>query len=485
MRHFSLFDGMDDGMKKQAADDQFYTIDLGTESALLGLFDVLGWVSRNVKPGDPEGPDPQVIRELTDYVNDLYSSEDFVLRVDFGQLEQIRQAFDAFMGYAGQFEDREEFESLNSDVKVDDILEAEEVLDAATAATMDPSSNKGLEDIPTMEKNPEDLAEGEIPVNVKETCPSCGGVNTFSTVDEFGEVRCDNCGALDPRDAEWENPIPEGPSPVAPVTPAAKNKAQACPICGQNTINPKTNQCTACEWDGDNACPECKNDQSLQSDENGYRSCTNCGWMEENIQQRVELENQYELPAVEHPLGPHTGAEESIDLYGTGNCESCGAALGEDGTCKNWMVHQSESHPCPQCGIPFDTFYCPNCNYFRSSWPGKKDNSAEQLQQAFDAPTTEHPLGDHVGANEEGLPEEPEREFYTSGRFVNTNPDRFGPKQWGVIVDPASGQRPPEPGDWAEITQKTKSYARPVPITLVDQVGSQSWTFKNGHHPSI
>lgn len=72
-----------------------------------------------------------------------------------------------------------------------------------------------------------------------------------------------------------------------------------------------------------------------------------------------------------------------------------------------------------------------------------------------------------------------EREFYQSGGFVK-GPDG----RWLVYVNPAGGQRPPESGDWAEIVQRTKSFNRPVPVTLVAEVGDGAWTFRNGHHQS-
>jgi len=67
------------------------------------------------------------------------------------------------------------------------------------------------------------------------------------------------------------------------------------------------------------------------------------------------------------------------------------------------------------------------------------------------------------------------REFYQSGGFTK------GPNGWLVYVNPAGGQRPPQSGDWAEIIQRTKSFTRPVPVTLVEDQGG-AWTFKNGHH---
>lgn len=71
-----------------------------------------------------------------------------------------------------------------------------------------------------------------------------------------------------------------------------------------------------------------------------------------------------------------------------------------------------------------------------------------------------------------------DKELYTSGGFTK------GPDSWLVYVNPASGQRPPQPGDWAQIIQRTKHFNRPVPVTLVDDMGG-AWTFKNGHHPDI
>jgi len=446
MRHFSLFDGMDDGMKKQAADDQFYTINLGTESALLGLFDVLGWVSRNVRPGDFEGPDPQVIRELTDYVNDLYSSEDFVLRVDFGQLEQIRRAFYSFMKYAGQFEDREEFESLNSDVKVDDILEAEEAL---MMAQMDSSSNKGLEDIPTMEKNPEDLKEGELPTNIKEVCPSCGQGNTFSTVDEFGEVRCDNCGALDPNNM------------------------------------------------GD-ICPECSNENSITIDEFGERRCNNCGWAEEREHDVPEgpssippvtpaaknnvdpLEQAYNAPSAEHPLGPHTGAEEqSQGGTETYNGKIINAQKGWSAPAI-WAVRITKADG-QRDPVPGDKASVTSVNnpkpkmvtltQHRGGMQWDFQNDFNQFQEQIQNTRADEPVA--ATSDESG------REFYSSGGFT-----KGVDGSWLVYVRPAAGQRAPEPGDWAEVIQKSRSYTRPVPVTLVEDAGG-AWVFKNGHHPDI
>lgn len=370
---------MGDGFEKKAADDNYFTIDLGTESALLGVMDVLTWAKKN----NPE----EDITELSEYLNNLYSSEDYVLRINAAQFAQIRNAFYHFMNMVEEFPDQETFELVYPDFEIEDIWEAE---DALMNAELEPSSGKGLEDIPTMEKNPEDLKEGEIPVNVKETCPNCGGVNTFSTVDEFGEVRCDECGALDPRDEEWEDPE----MALEPIL------FSNCPQCGVDAVNPTYKECENCGWDQDNACPECFNDRSVTIDEFGSKRCNNCGWAEEP---------EYPAPSSNAPgvLPPLTDA----------------------------------------------------------------GNKIKSLEDAYNAPAVEHPLGPHTGA------EEGQQELYTSGRFVKDG-DR-----WFVAVRPAAGQREPMSGDHATIQQKSKAFNRPVPVTLVDDMGGV-WTFKNGHHPA-
>jgi ssDNA-binding Zn-finger/Zn-ribbon topoisomerase 1 len=262
--------------------------------------------------------------------------------------------------------DQEAFADEYRDLVFDDIQAARESL---SGAIPNYSSMEGLEDIPTMEKNPEDLAEGETPAVVHETCPNCGGSNTFSTVDEFGEVRCDECGALDPRDEEWENPIAEGPSSVPPATNAGKELAAGnCPKCGSLTT------------------PSVLDPSVLV--------CSNCGWDGEQL--------------------PHL-SEQSEEIQG--------------------------------------------------------------LEQSFNAPSVEHPLGPHTGSEEEL-----EQELYTSGRFVNLAKWPSNPV-WGVEVAPAAGQRDPMPGDLATIQQKSKAFNRPVPVTLVEDMGG-AWTFKNGHHPA-
>ena len=528
MRHFSLFDDMGDGFEKKAADDNYFTIDLGSESALLGLMDVLTWTRDNGKDD---------VEELSNYLNDLYSASDYTLRLNAAQFAQIRNAFYNFMNDIQQFESRGEFEEAYPDFEIEDIWEAE---DRLIEAEMEPSSGKGLEDIPTMEKNPEDLAEGEVPAIALEPQPQA-----------------------QPENASFES----------------------CPMCGEKAIDPMYGECENCGWNRDNACPECRDDRSITVDEFGSARCNNCGWGEEDehpvpgMNQSIpgalppltdagkkikSLEDAFAAPPVEHPLGPHTGGqpeEEKIDLYGTGNCESCGAALGKDGECFNWMKHQPEKHPCPQCGTPFDTFYCPNCQHFRASWPGKKDDSAAKLEEAFNAPDAEHPLGPHTGAEEESgvetygpecvefynnqhgwsapaiwsiritpaegqrdpqpgdiaqskkygqirnmiltnqlengswefkndysgrfaseeSPEESKQELYTSGRYVKCEAAKSG---WVVDIFPAGGQRPPKVGDLATIQQKTKrGFNRPVPLTLTADLGV-GWEFINGHHPA-
>jgi len=376
MRHFSLFDGMDDGFKKKAEDDydfnrknMYYTIDAGPDG-IGGFLDLITWVRRNedilrMMPATRSSiPSPQEIEDLTDYLNDLWSDDDNVLRINGEQLSNLRMLSKMFTAIEEE-PDQEAFADEYRDLVFDDIQAARESL---SGAIPNYSSMEGLEDIPTMEKNPEDLAEGETPAVVHETCPNCGGSNTFSTVDEFGEVRCDECGALDPRDEEWEDLISEGPSPVPPATNAGKELAAGnCPKCGFSTtpsvLDPSVLVCSNCGWDG----------------------------------------NQL----------PHLG-EQSQEI--------------------------------------------------------------QNLEQSFNAPSAEHPLGPHTGADEGG------QELYTSGRFVNLAKWPSNPV-WGVEVNPAAGQRDPMPGDLATIQQKSKAFNRPVPVTLVEDMGG-AWTFKNGHHPA-
>jgi len=382
MRHFSLFDDMGDGFKKKTADDNFFTIDLGNEGALLGLMDVLTWARDNTEEN---------VEKLAEYLNDLYSAEDYILRINASQFAQIRNAFYNFMNYIEQFPSRDEFEAMYPDFEIEDIWDAEEAL--MMASSMESSSGKGLEDIPTMEKNPEDLAPGETPTVSNETCPKCHAVNTFSTVDEFGEIRCDNCGYADPA----RNPKPQ----AQPEDEGFEN----CPMCGVNGVDPTYQECENCGWDQTNACPDCFNDRSITVDEFGSKRCNNCGWSEEP---------EHPVPGSDAPgvLPPLSDAAKKI----------------------------------------------------------------KSLEDAFAAPSVEHPLGPHTGAEEGG------QELYTSGRFVNLAKWPSNPV-WGVEVAPAAGQRDPMPGDLATIQQKSKAFNRPVPVTLVEDMGG-AWTFKNGHHPA-
>ena len=111
--------------------------------------------------------------------------------------------------------------------------------------------------------------------------------------------------------------------------------------------------------------------------------------------------------------------------------------------------------------------------------PATPAGQANMLQKQFDMPAVEHPLGPDEGFNPRKGSEEESQEFYTSGSFVK-GPDG----RWLVAINPSGGQREPMPGDWAEIVQRTKSFNRPVPLTLVEDMGG-AWSFKNGHHPSI
>ena len=331
-----------------AADDNYFTIDLGRQSALLGLIDVLNWAKRNMEDID--------VTELSDYVNDLYSADDFILRLNASQFSQIRDAFYNFMNAIEELDSREEFEEVYPDFELEDIWEAE---DKIMGAEMEPSSGKGLEDIPTMEKNPEDLKEGEVPTIAPE-----------------------------PQDEPEDNGLED------------------CPQCGlKDAVDPTYQECENCGWDKTNACPDCLNDRSITIDEFGSKRCNNCGWAE-------ELEHPAPGPDTPGVLPPLTDAAKKI----------------------------------------------------------------QSLEDVFAAPSVEHPLGPHTGAEEGG------QELYTSGRFVNLAKWPSNPV-WGVEINPAAGQRDPMPGDLATIQQKSKAFNRPVPVTLVNDMGG-AWTFKNGHHPA-
>jgi len=306
MRHFSLFDDMDDGFKKKAdevddydrgRENMYYTVDLGDEDTVKGFLDLFTWVKRNEKllrmMPETRGrmPDVMDLEELLDYFVHLDETGDTVLRINGLQLGNLRSLFSVFE-IDGQGDDPEEFDEEYPDLFLEDIEKARGSL---SGILPERSSRGGLEDIPTMEKNPENLAEGEIPAVVHETCPNCGGSNTFSTVDEFGEVRCDECGALDPRDAEWKNPIAEGPSSVPPATNAGQALAAGnCPKCGSPTtpsvLDPSVLVCSNCGWDGEQLPHLSEQSEEIQG-----------------------LEQSFNAPSVEHPLGPHTGSEEELE----------------------------------------------------------------------------------------------------------------------------------------------------------------------------
>jgi len=334
MRHFSLFDGMDDGFKKKAdevddydrgRENMYYTVDLGDEDTVKGFLDLFTWVKRNEKllrmMPETRGrmPDVMDLEELLDYFVHLDETGDTVLRINGLQLGNLRSLFSVFE-IDGQGDDPEEFDEEYPDLFLEDIEKAKGSL---SGILPERSSRGGLEDIPTMEKNPEDPTP---------TTPSATG-------------------------------------PLPPATNAGKALAAGnCPKCGSSTT------------------PSVLDSSVLV--------CSNCGWDGEQL--------------------PHL-SEQSEEIQG--------------------------------------------------------------LEQSFNAPSVEHPLGPHTGSEEEL-----EQELYTSGRFVNLAKWPSNPV-WGVEVAPAAGQRDPMPGDLATIQQKSKSFNRPVPVTLVEDMGG-AWTFKNGHHPA-
>jgi hypothetical protein len=169
-------------------------------------------------------------------------------------------------------------------------------------------------------------------------------------------------------------------------------------------------------------CPQC----GVDAVDPAVRQCENCGWDEDNA-------------------CPECFNDRSVALAETGNkyCNNCG-----------WKEGGYIAPPATAAGQMMQ----------------QKRQQENELQKQFDLPSAEHPLGPHTGSNQE---------LYTSGGFVK-GPDG----RWLVAIQPSGGQRDPEPGDWAQIIQRTKSFNRPVPLTLVEDMGG-AWKFRNGHHPNI
>jgi hypothetical protein len=328
MRHFSLFDGSDDEPIRKKADSEkentYYTIDFENREGLMGLLSIIQFASILL------GVDQEKLNPLTDYIANAISSDDNTIRLNAEELDTLINAYNKTWDLYEEIGEEEFINQWGSIVDesgsgLDDMIVAG---DAMFDAKPEPSSMADLENIPTMEKNPEDLAEGENPMGSQ-------------AEDIFGEV---------PELSEAPEYNPEGES----------------------------------------------------------RPPLFEGWQ---FERNPALDKQEDIP---HSIPPATPAGQ-----------------------------------------------------------------ANMLQKHFDIPAVEHPLGPDEGFDPRKASEEESQEFYTSGGFVK-GPDG----KWLVAINPSGGQREPMPGDWAEIVQRTKSFNRPVPLTLVEDMGG-AWSFKNGHHPSI
>lgn len=411
----------DTDLKKEAALDDlddnepFVTLNF-TEAQFGGLFDALtlgermGWL-------EIENAD-----DLFDYLDYVYGNtkdaeeEIFSLELDAETYNTLKQLFDTFKSYSLDNVFWRKVIAENEDLSFGDIGDAWMTFNQAEE---DPSSAENLEAIPTME-------------------------NEEAPMGEEAEVSFGNC-----------------------------------PQCGVDAVDPEIAQCTNCGWDQDNACPECFSDRSLYLEEDGSKHCNNCGWNDaanqpgalppatpagrENTRQDP-LEQQFNLPAAEHPLGPHTGAERS-DIFGVWSPSG-------DRQNRKWLlrIDTAQNQQSPQEGDTVEA---------RSYNSGAKPVILTNLVRETDGYT----LWETKNAPFNNEPWRPKltstQELYTSGSFVK-GPDG----RWLVAINPAGGQRDPEPGDWATIQQRTKSFNRPVPLTLVEDMGG-AWKFRNGHHPSI
>jgi hypothetical protein len=473
-------------------EEPFITIDI-QDSLLGGIFDVLTLGQRMDWIAESEADD------LFDYLDYVYGNaqemgENIVqLKLDADNYEILKRVFSACKGYSKDNELWREIIAENEDLDFIDIGDAWVVFNQAETS---PSSAENLEAIPTMEN---------------ENAPMGEEVET-----SFGN----------------------------------------CPQCGVDAVDPAIAQCTNCGWDQDNACPECFSDRSLYLEEDGSKHCNNCGWNDAANQpgalppatpagkeqtNQDPLEQQFNMPSAEHPLGPHTGADSldnqyySIPIDMSGNEPLAVSIFLEWGDTYNLIPEgfmesdilskddqgntvfslTGESHKImfnlcqvflgyaqqdmnrliqsmivldtmgviiPETGLDYTTDPDGVVNMivelikditnfiikFTNTNPSP--SSQANLEDAFNAPATEHPLGPYTGSNQE---------LYTSGGFVK-GPDG----RWLVAINPSGGQRDPEPGDWATIQQRTKSFNRPVPLTLVEDMGG-AWKFRNGHHPNI
>jgi len=417
MRHFSLFDNPDEEPIKKVSDlgdsNLYFTINVDM-SGLMGLFDIITWANRTGIT------DPSQYQSILEHLDQTYNGgpnerQLYTVRLNGDEFMALRDMYHQFdeIAMEDEFDEGGEHEDLHPV----DIFEAE---DALMKAIQEPSSGAGLENIPTMNTNP-----GEEPLKGN------------------------------------------------------------CPQCGVDAVDPAVRQCENCGWDEDNACPECFNDNSVYLEEDGSMHCNSCGWNNAANQPGVPppatpagreetrqdpLEQQFNLPSAEHPLGPHTGSERS-DIYGTWQKFD-----------NKWLVQVEvgEGQEPPQSGDTINV----------------RSGSSTAKPMVLTNLISEENIPSHWGGQQNGiyfweakdrysryaenqLEDFDNQELYTSGRFVKGADGR-----WLVAIQPSGGQRDPQPGDWAQIIQRTKSFNRPVPLTLVEDMGG-AWTFRNGHHPSI
>ena len=515
MRHFSLFDGSDDEPIRKKADSEkentYYTIDFENREGLMGLLSIIQFASILL------GVDQEKLNPLTDYIANAISSDDNTIRLNAEELDTLINAYNKTWDLYEEIGEKEFINQWGSIVDesgsgLDDMIVAG---DAMFDATPEPSSMADLEDIPTMEKNPEDLAEGENPMGSQ-------------AEDIFGEV---------PELSEAPEYNPEGESrpPLFEGWQFEQNPALDEQEDIPHSIPPAT-----------------------------------------PAGQANMLQKHFDIPAVEHPLGPHTGSESLDNQYYTIPIDKNGNELNSADIFFQWaeayellpeeflnsnIVSRDEqgnpvfrfsgseySQMIQACNLfaslsktnlfqLFNSLFASETvyimlerskifdenigmdpseimaeagemsqerlqqkstqlteimqpivlgilNFIKKVTSIQPDSSSQaNLESAFNTPTVEHPVEKPLGPDEGFDPrkasEEESPEFYTSGSFVKGSDGK-----WLVAINPSGGQREPMPGDWAEIVQRTKSFNRPVPLTLVEDMGGP-WSFKNGHHPSI
>lgn len=417
MRHFSLFDDMGDEPIKKTADDganRYHTIKTDL-SGISGLFDIITWAERMGIT------DPYEYASIIDHLNDTYASGngeegEYEIRLNGNEFMQLRNLYYEFQDFAENEGAAEMFEEGGdfADLLAQDIFNAENAL---MTSTPEESSGQGLEDIPTM--------------------------NEFGEVPELSEAPEYN--------AEGLNPVIKPPSSgIPPSTAVGKALAAGlCPSCGQQT-------------DRDESDPN-------------LIVCFNCGFetpappnLRTDAQEINQLEQQFNLPDAEHPLGPDEGSNPRIGATGE---EYYGRFVSLTGWSRPvWAVHVEleEGQMPPQSGdMVTVTINQGGISKVILTDQVADRNNVWNFKQYNAAP-------EPVAAPES----QGGREIYTSGGFV-----KGADGKWLVNIRAAGGQRPPEPGDWAQIIQRSTGN-RPVPLTLVEDMGG-AWSFKNGHHPSI